>query len=402
MEEINASPYLNDFNSSPLPGVAQPSRPMLEARRFSTSEVPGSLRQILLAAMAEVGLGLKPSPEVSSPARCCQIGNWHRRAVVVEDMSRQEPDGLDRRRAKHQISISFPFRNISGIELAFTDPVDAELRINLNQVPDFAVFSTPGQWVPCADFTENQQATQCLRHVIKGEAQGLRVQVLGLLHLSQELSTVARILGISSASQSAAQLEARRRQSISIVNSQGLLPENLGPTAGCGLSMPFDPQYMANLALDRAKNRSLSLPTLPQQQLNLGETSVAYQPGQVTIDPSTSLNNATFPDLINLGFSNFYSALADTQSYGQFPQELPASAFQTPVLPHHFEAEPGFGQPFDSQLQNPPQSSFLCSQSSQFGLASESGARADGTSSINFTSIPSLAPQSHDLHAPLP
>ncbi|KAJ9075887.1 hypothetical protein DSO57_1031416 [Entomophthora muscae] len=382
-----ASPYLNDFNSSPLPGGSATFSPYagsspyfdLGNSSFSSPNPAGSYPG-----------GGQPVTSGIFPCTLLSVGNWHRRAASIDDMVcgfslEKNQMAWIVREQNIQFRISFPFRIITGIELAFTDPIEAELRIVISQVPEFAVYASSAEWMPCADFTENQQATHNLRHILKGEAQSLRIQVLGLLHLSQELSTVTRIIGVSSSGPSAAQLDARRRQSTSIVmNSQGLLQENVEPSGFP--SIPYDPQYMANLTLDRAKNRSLSLPTLPQQP-NYNGSSLVYHPGQQSGDSMATNSNA----YSNMGFPNFDGThMNDMQSFSQLSQELPASVFQTPVLPHNFETESSFGQPFDPQLLN-SSTSYAYPQPSLFGATPENPAQATGlaaSQNYNHTSHP--------------
>lgn len=396
-----ASPYLNyDYNSSPLPGGSATFSP------FAGSSPYFDLGNSTFSSPNPAGGypgSFQPISNGVFPCTILSIGSWHRTAAKIEDMlcgfslEKNQMCWVVREQGM-QFRLSFPFSYIAGIELAFIDAVEAELRFILTRSPEFAFLTPAGEWIPCVDFTENQQASQVLRHVLKGEAQGLRIQVLGLLHLSQELSTVTRIVGVGASASSNSQLDARRRQSTSIVmNSQGILQETVDHAVSGFPSAPYDPQYMSNTSMDRAKNRSLSLPSLPHQQPNFNDSSLGFHPGQPSVDSSAALNDGGYR---SIGFSGFDgSNMPDMQHYNPFTQEVPPSMFQTPVLPHHFESDPNFGQPFDPQAQTPP-TSYAYPQASQFGAAHEN--MAPGSAAPPNFPPPGLAPQNHNHHTSHP
>lgn len=407
------SPYLN-FNSSPLPGIGGAFSPYAGSSPFF--DMAGTVFPSPSVPQNYTNWGAVPNDSKGFfPCTILSIGSWQRMSVG--------PDGLlcgfsiEKSQmawvlgdAQTRYRISFSFSIIQGLEISFNDPVFAELAILISKPPDFAVLSPENIWTNCSDFTEGQQASVCLRHVIKAEAQDLRVQFLALLQSSPELSTVARILPSSGNLSSGAQIDARRRQSTSFLG----LPQNDFPnTTSESVSLlpvqenrvsdlSHPPQYLASVASERTKNRSNSLPTIHHPQPG-ASNSTYYDSNQNFNGDSSANTSVSFShDQTSCGSILTFSHPNPSQS-DSVPAPVPPNNNQTnlditsttnlgyPSQNQFSQVLPAFSQsgcdiPFESNNnQFAPQSSFQYPShypNSQMSLTEQSASHNNDSSSF--------------------
>lgn len=382
------SPFMN-FNSSPLPGIGGAFSPYAGSSPFF--DMSGTVFSSPSVPQNYTNWGAVPNDSKGFfPCTILSIGTWQRMSVG--------PDGLlcgfsiEKSQmawvlgdSQTRYRISFSFNTVQGLEISFNDPVFAELAILITKPPDFAVLSPENIWTNCSDFTEGQQASVCLRHVIKAEAQELRVQFLGLLQSSPELSTVARILPAPGNPSNGAQMEARRRQSTSFLG----LPQNDFPSTSTEsmalLPVPENgytdvmhpPQYMASVALERTKNRSNSLPTLHHPQPGASNsmyfdsnpnfngdssvnTSMPYSQEQTSSGSNMTFShpNTSHSGSVPTSSSATCNSRMDDSSTSTTNSGFPLQNQFAQVLPA-FSTQNGFDTPFESNSnQFTPHSSF--------------------------------------------
>ncbi|TPX59115.1 hypothetical protein SpCBS45565_g07813 [Spizellomyces sp. 'palustris'] len=119
-------------------------------------------------------------------AESLAIGTWRRVPITTNDlictfntmervMRWQIVEGTSK------FKMEFPFASIAAISFDQLDAFTGQVTIDLNQCPMFFMemsINGGSVWTQCRDFTENTQATCVLRHVIKGQLQALRGELL--------------------------------------------------------------------------------------------------------------------------------------------------------------------------------------------------------------------------------
>ncbi|KAI9295556.1 homeobox-domain-containing protein [Neoconidiobolus thromboides FSU 785] len=281
--EFNASNGLNiglqGYNSTPMPNTNQFSPFMAQSPYFDVNSTAFSTPQGVSTSTFESYQA--PTGNTNGILSCMilAIGTWQRMGSGGETLvcgysceSKQMSWMIGSGDMKFRIR--FTFSNVEKIELSFNDSISSELTIDLNQAPEFSSFMN-GTWVSCPDFSEGQQASRILRHVLRGEAQALRTQFFDLLQQVPELNNKATIrpTQVSNVQKlSATQLEASRRQSASLISFDANRTPTYPPSNLHGQGDPFNLAYNSlhmkdPFSFDRS--RSLSLPTIQQ---NLTET----------------------------------------------------------------------------------------------------------------------------------
>lgn len=251
------------------------------------------------------------------PCNMLAIGSWQRMPVKSDDLSctfcpetRQMSWLIGENLTKFQII--FPYTAISHLELVVGALAFARLTITLNAPPSFYIQSNPiggapqvidANWVPCSDFTENQQATQCLKHVIKGNAQALQMQVRKLLQHSPEL------VNISSLHSNPSQQPSNRRSSVGHnMPGMGSVPDVGGVRRmhyGVGMApeSSLGPAPIETATEDSiARSRSYSLPVVPQANNPIGMSHP---------NNPNNANNLSFDG----SMSNFSNPMVDNSSF---------------------------------------------------------------------------------------
>ncbi|KAJ8660350.1 hypothetical protein O0I10_003807 [Lichtheimia ornata] len=114
------------------------------------------------------------------------IGTWQRLALNVTDLMLTFAQDVF---AWHiydnglQFKIHIPLSTVAGITQ------DGEqVHLDLTEPPLFYMMTTeqdgkqPQRWVQCSDFSEGQQASQCLRHTLKGASEQLKQDLFALFY----------------------------------------------------------------------------------------------------------------------------------------------------------------------------------------------------------------------------
>lgn len=115
------------------------------------------------------------------------IGTWQRLALNVTDLMLTFAQDVF---AWHiydnglQFKIHIPLNTVAGITQ------DGEqVHLDLTEPPLFYMMTTaeqdgkqPQRWVQCSDFSEGQQASQCLRHTLKGASEQLKQDLFALFY----------------------------------------------------------------------------------------------------------------------------------------------------------------------------------------------------------------------------
>ncbi|KAI7886745.1 homeobox-domain-containing protein, partial [Lichtheimia hyalospora FSU 10163] len=112
------------------------------------------------------------------------IGTWQRLALHVTDLMLTFAQDVF---AWHiydnglQFKIHIPLSTVAGITQE-----GEQVHLDLTEPPLFYMMTAEQdgkqsqRWVPCSDFSEGQQASQCLRHTIKGASEQLKQDLFAL------------------------------------------------------------------------------------------------------------------------------------------------------------------------------------------------------------------------------
>jgi len=189
-----------------LPGQATPAYPSPIFTATTSPVVQGGRPHGATSAPADGATGIPRSPTSAAQLACdaLTIGTWRRVSLNSTDL-RCYCDFGEKKMAwfisdnSHQFKMEFPISAITGIEfLPIENGIAGQLSFDLCQPPAFfmevRVTANP-VWTLCRDFTEGKQASNILKHVLRGNAPTLKSQILGILEVEMSLQRNAIIAG---------------------------------------------------------------------------------------------------------------------------------------------------------------------------------------------------------------
>ena len=132
------------------------------------------------------------------------IGTWRRVALGSSDL-RCFCDFVEKKLVwfisdnSINFKMEFPIAVITGIDLSIAENApSALLTVDLSQPPSFFMevrVNNTTAWQMCRDFTESKQASTVMRHVLRGNHQLLRSQLLSIVDCEKSLGTLTVIDG---------------------------------------------------------------------------------------------------------------------------------------------------------------------------------------------------------------
>ncbi|CAO3675449.1 unnamed protein product [Rhizopus stolonifer] len=172
--------------------VAVPSlhqRALSEGEKFAATDIHSPL-------LSSLGLSSCPIQIIPLQPSLLRIGSWTRfgseQQTVEWDLfcyvNFSERAFVWKIRAgKHQFKIELGFDQIQYIQLQITGQLDICTHLPLS----FGMlrFGQDKDWVPCGDFTENQQASIIPIHTLQGHFDSLKSALLDIVALAPELSS---------------------------------------------------------------------------------------------------------------------------------------------------------------------------------------------------------------------
>ncbi|ORY05846.1 hypothetical protein K493DRAFT_310803 [Basidiobolus meristosporus CBS 931.73] len=276
------------------------------------------------------------------------VGSWRRMSITSTDlvcffntvekkMTWQIMDNNAR------FKLEFPFSSVVGLEYKTLDAVFSHLAIDINQTPSFFMEVKSGNlnvWTPCRDFTEGKQASRFFRHIIKGNSQPLKSQLVMLMQADPNLQRVAQIDAPTvPGSGLASQLIPERRQSFPVIGNSDV--EN-----GCVdmISRRAMTDPMLNIPGHGEKPRAVSMVseigqfTNPEMTPELQEQIIATL-SQSTVSIGSNLATTT-PPLAEHDLNQSSESNSPTENGTPTPNELvltsPLSLYQNPLEQNQF------------------------------------------------------------------